>query len=75
MTVALPTSQVHAVGIGDFDLAFIVRLWWCSGTPGGWMWAAIAEDDMTGWFRGEGLFPDDRDALAAAIAHLTAIFD
>ncbi len=75
MSTTLPTNQVYDVGIGDFELAFMIRLWYCSGTPDGWMWAAIAEDNMSGWFHGGRLLATDTAALNAAVAHLTAIFN
>ena len=68
------TIQTHYIGIGDFALSFMIRLSYCPGHPGGWRWAAIAEDNMTGWFHGEGLAPTEDDAIDAAEAHLTSIF-
>ena len=73
-TTPAATSQTHAVRIGDFELSFIVRVWWCSGEPGGWRWSAIAEDDMTDWISGRYKMATAERALEAAVAHLTAIF-
>ncbi len=73
-TAPTTTSQQHSVLIGEFELSFLVRVWWCSGEPSGWLWAAKGEDDMTGWISGHHLETKAEHALEAAVATLTRRF-
>lgn len=77
LTTTMPTSTVHHVTIGELELAFVVRVWWMSGEPGGWTWTARAEDHderLTGLQCGQGLWATPTAALEMAVAALERRF-
>ena len=66
--------QTHAVLIGEFELCFVIHTWYSQADPGGWMWSAKGEEEMTRWMTGSLGFPSATCALAAATAYLTERF-